>query len=211
MERKLWIKQTMSIQVVNCEFLTSCPSLEDLPELDLPEIAVIGRSNVGKSTLINRLTGRKKLAATSGNPGKTKTLNFFEVTLRTTSEKAMKLALVDLPGFGFAKFSKDERERLSRLTVDYFSNRDELKVVCLLNDIRRKPERDELVLRELLFEVGCHSLVIATKLDKLKRSQHAKELNKLAALYNLEADDLVATGEGFQATEIWERLLPTLE
>jgi GTP-binding protein len=180
--------------IVGARFVAGASSLASLPETDLPEIAFVGRSNVGKSTLINRITGSKSLARTSSTPGRTQELNFFEAKLRLESS-AMNFHLVDLPGFGYAKFSKKQRQYLSRLTVEYLSEREQLQAVCLLNDCRRTPGDDEIAIRNLAYDFDLHLLVVATKFDKLKQKEQKKCLINLAQAYGLEVPDLVVEGE----------------
>ena len=199
------------IQVLESEFSRGVSSLDGLPDSELPEIAFVGRSNVGKSSLINRLTNRKNLARTSGTPGKTQELNFYSLTLRTEEEPKKLLHFVDLPGFGYAKFSKKKREYISRLTVEYVQQREQLRVICLLNDCRRVPEEDELALRELAFESGVHCLVVLTKFDKLKQSERAKLVNQISDAYGLEPQDLVRSGLKEPTQSLWERVLPLIE
>jgi len=180
-----------------------------MPEEGLPEVAMVGRSNVGKSTLINRLTGRKNLAKTSNTPGRTQEINFFKIALFGEGGERT-LLLSDLPGFGYAKFSKEKRENLNQLTVQYLRDREELKVVCLLNDSRRKPERDEIALQELLYSVGVHLLVVVTKFDKLKQKEKHKNLKAISEGYGLESSDLIVSGEKDPGAALWERVLMLL-
>ena len=199
----------MPVKIRSAEFAGAALSLAALPEWDGAEVAVVGRSNVGKSTLINRLTGRRKLARTSSEPGRTRELNLFKVAL-TIDETASTVMLVDLPGFGYARFSKEQREQLSLLTVDYLSRRESLKVVCLLNDARREPQSDELAVRDLAFRHGRHLLVVLTKMDKLNQSERAKRPRAIAEQYGLEPADLAAAGEGVSVESLWERVLQVL-
>ena len=203
----------MTFQVKHAEFVLGAfgPKELSLPA-HLPEIAFIGRSNVGKSTLINRLTNRKGLAKTSSTPGRTQQFNFFEIRGTDSSGRHEQFYFVDLPGFGYAKFSKKRREKLSSLIVDYVHGRDELKVICLLNDCRRIPEAEELALRDLAFDAGKHCLVIATKVDKpKKRNELRSNIGRIAESYELEAEDLVLSGEKKPTQEFWERVLPLLD
>lgn len=189
-------------------FAGGASSLENLPQGTVPEIAFVGRSNVGKSSLLNRVTGRRKLAVTSSTPGRTQELNVFRVTL--ADAPVQELALIDLPGYGFAKFAKKKREYLNRLIVDYISSRDVLKLVCLLNDCRRPPEDDELAIREVAFNAGAHLLVVLTKGDKLKRGEQKKTMEQRAQEFRLEASDLILTGEKFPVTDFWTRVVQCL-
>ncbi|PWE18801.1 YihA family ribosome biogenesis GTP-binding protein [Marinicauda salina] len=156
-----------------CEFLRGAVSIEGLPPGDLPEVAFAGRSNVGKSSLVNALTGRKTLARTSGDPGRTRELNFFVLGGR--------LRLVDLPGYGFAKAPKDVAQRWTRLTQDYLRGRANLKRVVLLIDARRGIKaNDEAVMDELDKAAVVYQIAL-TKLDKLKPGEQARIVEETAA------------------------------
>lgn len=200
----------MTIRVKNAEFIWGSPDLKKLPGHDSPEIAVIGRSNVGKSSFINRLANNSKLARSSSTPGRTREFNFFEFKLAVDSPKDKKVIIADLPGFGFAKFSKEECERLSELTVRYLNTRSQLGVICILNDCRREPQREELAMQKLAFDSGKHVLVVVTKTDKLKRNELNKSLKSIAAHYGLEAEDLILSGQGGSTDGFWARVLPLL-
>ncbi len=194
-------------QPKSATFIAGAATLAQLPASDVAEICFVGRSNVGKSTLINRLVGRKSLANVSATPGRTKQLNVFRITFASGKHTELELHLVDLPGFGFAKMPKTMRQALNKLTVDYLRERVPLRIVCLLNDVRRLPEADELAIRDESFEHGRRLLVIATKMDKLKRSERAGQLEKVAGAYGLEPADLLTAGEGESVDAIWERLV----
>lgn len=202
-------KETERPAVKSAQFLTAADSARRLPNLSLPEVAIAGRSNVGKSTLINKLTGRRKLARTSATPGRTQQINAFKVTI-SVGKSEQDLALIDLPGFGYAKLSRAKRAKLGDLIVDYLKDREQLKVVCLLNDCRRQPEIEELELRDLCFEAGVHVLVVITKIDKLKLSERGGARAKIAKAYNLEASDLEISGNNIGAEVLWERVAALL-
>ncbi len=142
---------------------------EQYPTSGLSEIAFAGKSNVGKSSLINGLINRKKLARTSSAPGKTQTINFYNVE--------EKLYLVDLPGYGYAKVSKTERNRWARVIEDYLYNRKTLQQVVLLVDGRHEPNNNDIMMIDWIKSFGFEPLVIATKMDKMKRSQQQKALS----------------------------------
>lgn len=142
-----------------------------LPESTLPEIAFAGRSNVGKSSLINGLLNRKKLARTSSQPGKTQTINFYNVN--------KELFFVDLPGYGFAKVSRDEQGRWGKMINNYLQNSTALKAVFLLVDIRHEPKSSDREMLEWILKSNVQPIVIATKSDKLKRSQLPKQLKQI--------------------------------
>lgn len=192
------------------EYFRSAPEVSKLGKSNLPEIAIIGRSNVGKSTFINRLTNQKSLARTSATPGRTKEINLFSISIKDEPRRDKSLILADLPGFGFAKVSKVERENLHAMIGGYVQGRENLSIVCLLNDIRRAPEEEELGIRDIAFERGAIVLVIATKADKLTNNERAKAIKELAAGYSLDPSDFLVTGEKISIRPIWERILKLL-
>ncbi len=200
----------MPTEIKTAEFLFGAPNLAAIRRQPLPEIAVIGRSNVGKSTFINRLC-KRKLARVSGNPGSTRELNFYLVEGLRGEGLSFGISLVDMPGFGFAKLSKVERDQISRLAVSYLRERQQIRAVILLNDCRRSPGEDELAVQALCAEEGIHCIVVATKLDSEKRSQHDRLLKSVAAGYHLERGDILATGEGISTDSIWDRILTLVE
>lgn len=203
----------IEINSVKAEFLRGSYELETLPETDVPEIILVGRSNAGKSTLVNRLTKVKDLARVSATPGKTRQFNFFKIALTYTNGKrpeTVKMHLVDLPGFGYAEFSQKRRESLQHLIGDYLEQREQLRVICLLNDCRREPKEEELAVRDLAAHYGRNLLVILTKFDKLKNSEKKQALYGRADEYGLEPEDLVISGEKIPAMEIWQRIVISL-
>lgn len=199
-------KQKLSVQ--QAEFLFGAPSLSAIRKQNLPEIAVIGRSNVGKSTFINRLAGRK-LARVSGRPGSTTELNFYRIAGQLNGN-SFAISLVDMPGFGFAKLSKEERQDISRLSVMFLRERKHLRAVVLLNDCRRTPQEDELAIQELCASEGLICVVVLTKFDTLRQNDKPKALRAVAEAYGLEAGDVLYAGEGISPAPIWERLIAVL-
>lgn len=157
----------MNIQ--QAEFLISCPSLNSCPKTDKPEYAFIGRSNVGKSSLINMLTGRKNLAKTSQTPGKTLLANYFLID--------KKWLLVDLPGYGFARRGKSETAKLERLIHDYVLGREQLTCLFLLIDVRHPLQAVDADMLRLLGENGVPFAIVFTKCDKLTRNQLQESVN----------------------------------
>lgn len=197
-----------ALHIKHAEFLFGAPTLGDIRKQSAPEVAIIGRSNVGKSTFVNRLCQRK-IARVSGRPGCTQELNFYHVDGLVEGAE-FDLNLVDMPGFGFARLSKEEREEISRLTVDYLRNRRQLRTVILLNDCRRRPEVDEVAIQRICIEAGVHCLIVATKLDKEKRSQHERLLKDVANGFGLERGDILGTGDGISPASIWARVISLL-
>jgi GTP-binding protein len=173
---------------------------------NLPEIAVAGRSNVGKSSFINRILGRKNLARVSATPGKTREFNFYEVEL----PEGRKLHLVDLPGHGYARRSKAERESWSEKIVKFVNDRKSLRALCLLNDCRREPTADELALRDLAREHGRVFLLVLTKADKLKRGERAQAVVAAARAYGLKPEEVLVSGEGIDPNPFWAQVAELL-
>ena len=159
----------MIIKSVNLE--TVCGITSVLPENNRPEIAFAGKSNVGKSSLINALMNRKSYARISATPGKTQTINFYNIN--------EELSLVDLPGYGYAKVSEQEKEKWGQLIERYLHGSSQLKAVFLLVDIRHEPSANDKMMYEWVVSQGYHPIIIATKLDKIKRSQVDKHLKML--------------------------------
>lgn len=165
------------IKVIRSEYITSAVSRKSCPEELLPEIVFVGRSNVGKSSLINSLTNRKALARTSGTPGKTQTINFFRVTLKTPDDTRHEFYLVDLPGYGYAKTSKTNRKLWAKFIDEYLSSRRDIKFVCQLIDMRHPPQDSDLKSFASLVEKNLPVLIVATKSDKLGKTERQKHLN----------------------------------
>ena len=145
-----------------------CGITSKLPETGRPEVAFAGKSNVGKSSLINGLMNRKSLARTSSQPGKTQTINFYNVNEC--------MYLVDLPGYGYAKVSQSEKEKWGKMIENYLHTSKTLKAVFLLIDIRHEPSANDKMMYDWIVHQGYEPIIIATKLDKLKRSQIQKNL-----------------------------------
>ena len=176
-----------------------CGVTSRLPDTGMPEVAFAGKSNVGKSSLINGLMNRKSLARTSGQPGKTQTINFYKVN--------REMYLVDLPGYGYARVSQSEKEKWGKMIERYLHTSRNLKAVFLLIDIRHAPSANDCQMYEWILHNGFRPIIIATKLDKLKRSQVQKNLKIQREGLRLEKDVTVIpfsaeTKQGRE--EIWE-------
>lgn len=157
--------------------------LSQYPDSNLDEIAMVGRSNVGKSSLINSLVGRRALARTSSKPGKTRTINFYNID--------DKLRLVDLPGYGYAAVSHSEREKWAETINRYLSNREKLKEVLLLVDFRHEPTADDLEMYRWIIHSGFTGYVIATKFDKVGKSRKQAHIKKIAEKLGIEDRKLI--------------------
>jgi GTP-binding protein len=159
----------MIIKKVDLE--TVCGITSCLPENDRPEIAFAGKSNVGKSSLINALMNRKSYARISATPGKTQTINFYNINDA--------LYLVDLPGYGYAKVSEREKEKWGKLIERYLKESKQLRAVFLLIDMRHEPSQNDILMYDWILQHGFEPIIIATKLDKLKRSQIQKHVKMI--------------------------------
>ncbi len=173
-------------------FLKSCRKAKDFPNYPYPEFAFLGRSNVGKSSLLNMLLGKKGLVKTGSKPGVTRTVNFFVVNDNTS--------FADLPGYGYAKLPEELRKQFLPMIRSYITGRNNLKLAFLLIDIRRVPDRFEHDLIELLGKNGIPTAVTLTKCDKLSKNQRKKNVKKIISELEIEEDSVfytsVQTGEG---------------
>ncbi len=156
---------------------------DQYPPEDLREIAFAGRSNVGKSSLLNLLTGRKKLAHVSGNPGKTRTINFYRVNDR--------FRIVDLPGYGYAKVSRSVSESWGDMMEQYLENRPNLVTVIQLVDIRHAPSAQDRAMHDYLRHYGLDGIIAATKADKISRNQMARQIKQIRQTLKLSEEDRV--------------------
>ncbi|MDR1134978.1 MAG: ribosome biogenesis GTP-binding protein YihA/YsxC [Clostridiales Family XIII bacterium] len=168
------------------------------PPEDMAEIAFAGRSNVGKSSLLNLLTGRKSLARVSGNPGKTRTINFYLIN--------GEFRIVDLPGYGYAKAAKYVTENWGEMIEGYLKNRSRLKRVALLVDIRHKPSDQDVQMYEWLRYYGLNGLIVATKADKISRGEMGKNLNIIRGALKLEAGEKIIPVSVLKKTGVDELL-----
>jgi GTP-binding protein len=154
------------MKINKSDFVISAVRKKQYPADGLPEVAFVGRSNVGKSSLINTIINRKNLARTSGKPGKTQTINFYLIN--------DKFHLVDLPGYGFAKVSRDIKEKWAEFIEEYLNDRPNLVGIIQLIDLRHPPTEDDLMMFQWLKHLGLPFLLVATKADKISRGQHLK-------------------------------------
>lgn len=153
------------------------------PDENLMEIAFAGRSNVGKSSFINSMLGRKNLARTSSSPGKTRTINFYNID--------DELRLVDLPGYGYAKVSKEEKSSWAKIINEYLESRENLKEVFLLVDIRHDPTKQDIEMFRFIKEAGFVGIVIATKSDKISKSKALTQIKNIAKVLKIENTDYI--------------------
>jgi len=186
------------VKIVSAEFVLGAARLEQLPRGKRPEIALAGRSNVGKSSLLNRLTGRKKLARISNTPGKTRELNLYVVNDA--------LSIIDLPGYGFAKVPETVKARWGRLVESYLHEREELTGVVHLVDVRHRPTGDDVMMHDWIKHYGVPALIVATKVDKIPRGKRAGALRVIHEALEPSPETPVVlfsadTGEG--SREIW--------
>mgnify|MGYP001370977855 FL=1 len=192
------------MRIHSAEFLLSASTKRQFPAETLPEIAFAGRSNVGKSTLINSLLNRKKLVKTSATPGKTQLINFFKVN--------DKFYFVDLPGYGYAKVPESVRRKWQNLVEAYLSERKTLRNVVLIIDSRHNPTTQDRQLLEWLKYFQRPSLIVASKIDKLKRGQVKNHLQKIKNNLSIESAPLGHSSMQYGSREeIWKKLDPWIK
>lgn len=169
--------------IKSVELETVCGITSTIPEHQFPEIAFAGKSNVGKSSLINALMNRKSFARVSEKPGKTQTINFYNINGN--------LYLVDLPGYGYAGVSRETKQKWGRMVENYLHKSGQLRAVFLLIDIRHEPSANDKQMYEWILSQGYHPVIIATKLDKINRSQIQKHLKMIRTGLGTEKDTLI--------------------
>lgn len=190
-----------NMKVNKAEIVISAVSEKQYPQDQWAEIALAGRSNVGKSSFINKLINRKNLARTSSKPGKTQTLNFYNINDA--------FYFVDVPGYGYAKVSKKEREKWGRMMEEYFSLRETLRLTVLIVDIRHHPTEDDIMMYDFLKHYDIPVLVIATKVDKIPKNKKVAHIKRVIETLEMETEDTVIpfsaeTGEGKE--DVWNYL-----
>ncbi|MBW2276248.1 MAG: YihA family ribosome biogenesis GTP-binding protein [Deltaproteobacteria bacterium] len=188
-------------RIVEAKLVSSAGKLEKLPEPSLPEVAFAGRSNVGKSSLLGALSGTRKLFKTSKTPGRTRTIVHAEARL----DGGARFYLVDLPGYGYAKVSRAAKQAWAELMEAYLGDRPTLHLIVLLVDARRGPEGEEADLLEFVAEAGVPAMLVATKIDKVKKAQRKSVLHELRQLTGVDVIGVSATKK-----EGIERLLETI-
>lgn len=182
------------------DFIKSAKEPKQYPPTEFPEIAFCGRSNVGKSSMINTLLGTRKLVKVGKTPGKTRLVNFFLVQ--------DSIMLVDLPGYGYAKVSKEEKKQWGETIENYLTERDQLKGCVLILDIRRDPNEDDLGMLFWFQHYNLHTIIALTKCDKLSNNQQASRIAAISKQLSMSKDSFVLfsslTGKG--KDDIWERI-----
>jgi GTP-binding protein len=197
------------VQVVSAEFAKTATRPEEWPRGPAPELAFVGRSNVGKSSMLNALARRKGLARVSATPGRTRALQFFDLSFRPTpAARPRQVRFCDLPGYGYAKVSKDERDRWAAMIEDYLRGRDVLRAVVLIVDARHPPAESDHDALAFLRGGGRSVIVAATKIDKLPRTRVGAALRAVEDSLGLARGDAVpfSAVEGTGADALWARI-----
>lgn len=189
----------MNINPNNIELIIGAVQEAQYPETNLSEVALSGRSNVGKSTFINSMIGRKNMARTSQQPGKTQTLNFFNIDEQ--------LIFVDVPGYGYAKVSKAQREKFGKMIEEYLTQRENLRLVIQLVDLRHNPTEDDVLMYNYLKHFDIPTLVICTKEDKIAKGKVQKHLKNIKDKLELEPEDSIISYSSIKNNkqqQIWD-------
>lgn len=188
----------MNINPNNINLIISAVKKAQYPDTGLTEVALSGRSNVGKSTFINSMIGRKNMARTSQQPGKTQTLNFYNIDEQ--------LIFVDVPGYGYAKVSKVQREKFGKMIEEYITQRENLKLVIQLVDLRHQPTEDDVLMYNYLKHFDIPTLVICTKEDKIAKGKVQKHIKSIKDKLELEPEDNIISYSSIKNSkqqEIW--------
>ena len=190
------------MKIRSSEIVVSAIKREQYPAEGLPEIALVGRSNVGKSSATNALLNRRNFARTSQTPGKTRTINFYKIN--------NEFYFVDLPGYGYAKVSKSEKDKWGVIMERYLQDRQELCAIFLLVDIRHEPTNDDVMMYEWIKHFGYNCVVIATKADKISRGQYQKHFSIIRKKLQLEKDEKIIPISSLKKTgveEVWNEII----
>lgn len=194
------------MKIRSSEIEVSAIRKEQYPKEGLPEIALVGRSNVGKSSVTNALLNRRNFARTSQTPGKTRTINFYKIN--------NEFYFVDLPGYGYAKVSKSEKDKWGVIMERYLQDREELCAIFLLVDIRHEPTNDDVMMYEWIKHFGYNCVVIATKADKISRGQYQKHISIIRKKLQLEKDEKVIPLSSSKKTgveDVWNEIIAQYE
>jgi GTP-binding protein len=193
------------MKAISAEFVKSTVHRKDYPGEPLPEVAFAGRSNVGKSSLINTLLNKKNLARISSTPGRTQTINFFRIN--------QKFFFVDLPGYGFAHVPMEVKKKWKPMVEEFLSGDSRLKLVILIIDVRRDPNSEDATLLEWFRHYSLNFLVVMTKVDKVSRNEAGKQKQNYKNFFGLTEDKIIpfsaVTGEG--KNEIWKKIEAAIE
>lgn len=190
------------MKIRSSEMVVSAVNRNQYPAEGIPEIALVGRSNVGKSSTINTLLNRRNFARTSQTPGKTRTINFFLIN--------NEFYFVDLPGYGYAKIAKSEKEKWGTIMERYLQDREELCAIFLLVDIRHEPTNDDVMMYEWIKHFGYNCVVIATKADKISRGQYQKHMSIIRKKLQLEKDEKIIPLSSSKKTgveDVWNEMV----
>ena len=194
------------MKIRSSEIVVSAINKNQYPAEGLPEIALVGRSNVGKSSATNALLNRRNFARTSQTPGKTRTINFYKIN--------NEFYFVDLPGYGYAKVSKSEKDKWGVIMERYLQDREELCAIFLLVDIRHEPTNDDVMMYEWIKHFGYNCVVIATKADKISRGQYQKHISIIRKKLQLEKDEKVIPLSSSKKTgveDVWNEIIAQYE
>lgn len=190
------------MKIRSSEMVVSAVNRNQYPAEGIPEIALVGRSNVGKSSTINTLLNRRNFARTSQTPGKTRTINFFLIN--------NEFYFVDLPGYGYAKIAKSEKEKWGTIMERYLQDREELCAIFLLVDIRHEPTNDDVMMYEWIKHFGYNCVVIATKADKISRVQYQKHMSIIRKKLQLDKDEKIIPISSLKKTgveDVWNEIV----
>lgn len=190
------------MRITSAEFVLSAVMPSHFPEDNLPDIALVGRSNVGKSSLINTITNRKALAKTSSTPGKTRQINFYRIN--------NEFHIVDLPGYGFARVSKHEKKSWKQMIEEYFEARENIKAVLVILDVRHKPSKEDIMVFEWLADIGIPIIPVITKIDKVSRNNLPKHIKAIKDVMPTEGFMLFSAVTRDGKIEIGKRIVEML-
>ena len=190
------------MKIRSAEITMSAVNKSQYPAEGIPEIALVGRSNVGKSSTVNTLLNRRNFARTSQTPGKTRTINFYLIN--------EEFYFVDLPGYGYAKLSKSEKEKWGVIMERYLQEREELCAICLLVDIRHEPSNEDKMMYDWIKHFGYDCVIVATKADKISRGQYQKHISIIRKKLQLEKDEKVIPLSSSKKTgveDVWNEII----
>ena len=190
--------------VKNAKFVISAISPKDYPKGNLPEIVLVGKSNVGKSSFVNTLCNRKNLAKTSNTPGKTRQINFYNID--------EKFYMVDLPGYGYSKMSKEEQVKSGKFIEQYLSIRDNISLIVLVLDIRHRPTEDDMLMYNYILSTNLPFIVVTNKADKIAITKVQEEVDKIKGFLGISYSTIIpfSTERKIYTDKVWEKIEKTL-